>query len=162
MSDYYNGFSVFFHAAQNIKKLFCFLRGKNGGRFVKNKNIRTAVKHFDYFNGLLFRNGHFIYFFERVNLKTVFFAYFFNFLGGFFEIELAFFAGTEDYVFCCGKYVNQLEMLVNHADFVIESVFRGGNGCLFSVNEYLAVIRKVNTGNHVHKRRFSASVFAED
>ena len=162
VSYYDDGLAVFLHAAQDAKKLFGFLRSKNGGGLVKNENIRAAIENLDDFDGLLFGNGHFVYFFEWVDVKTVLFAYFLNLFGGFFKVVFAFFAGTEDYVFCCGKHVDQFEMLMNHADFVIESVLGRSDDCLFSVDENLSVIGKINAGNHVHKRRFTASVFAED
>ena len=60
MGDNYYGFAVLLHFAQNCEQLLCFLRGENGGRLIENKDIRASVKHFDYFNRLLFGNGHFI------------------------------------------------------------------------------------------------------
>ena len=102
-----------------------------------------------------------MYSFFRIYIETVFRSNFRNAGVYFFKVISFAVVYTENYVLCGGKNVHQLKVLVNHTDFIIERVFRRANGRLFPVYEYFAFVRKIDTGNHIHKRSFSRTVFAE-
>ena len=59
------------HIAQNGKELVRLLRGKNGGRLVQNEDVRAAVEHLDYLDGLLLGDGHIVYLLFGVDVKAV-------------------------------------------------------------------------------------------
>ncbi len=52
-------------------------------------------------------------------------------------------------------------MLMYHADSEIKCVLGGAYDDLFPVDEYLPLVREVDAGEHIHKRRFPAAVLAE-
>ena len=58
------------------------------------------------------------------------------------------------------EHVHQLEVLVNHADFVFKRVLRRADHRLFAVDERLPFVGKINPGDHIHKSGFSAAVLA--
>ena len=51
---------------------------------------------------------------------------------------------------------------MDHADSQCEGILRGRDGHLFAANVDLALIREIDTGQHVHQCRLSAAVLAED
>ena len=52
-------------------------------------------------------------------------------------------------------------MLMNHADFIVESVFWGLDDNLVAVDKNVTLIGEIYTRNHIHQGGFTASVFAE-
>ena len=154
--------AVRLHPSEYVKKLKCLLRSQNGCRLIKDEYVGTPVKNLYYLNRLLFRNRHLINLLVRIYLKAVARSNFGYFLCGFFYVILSVVPKPENDIFCCRKYIDKLEMLVNHAYLVIKGILRRFYDNLFSVNENLTVIRKINTGQHVHKRCFTASVFTQD
>ena len=100
-----NTFSVISHSAENIKKLFGFLRSENSCRFIKNKNISSTIKHLDNFNRLLFRNRHFINFLLGVKIEAVLIDDIFNFFNAFFKVVLFVF-NTENNIFSRTENIN--------------------------------------------------------
>lgn len=161
MGDDYDGLAVVAHTAQDVKELERLLRSENGGGLVKNEYVGASVEHLDYLNGLLFGDGHLVYLLVRVDIKAVLLAYLFYALGRLFDIEFAL-VKTEDDILRCGEHVHELEMLMDHAYFVVKRVLGGADDHLFTVDENLTVIRIVNSGDHVHQRCFSGAVFAEN
>ena len=64
-------------------------------------------------------------------------------------------------VFHGGKHVDELEMLMNHADAQGIGILRAANFSRLSIDQKLTAVRVVYTGDHVHQRRFAAAVFAQ-
>ena len=159
MGDDYYRLAVVAHTAKHGKKLLCLLRGKHRSRLVKNKYIRSAVQHLYYLDRLLFRNRHFIYFFIRVYVEAVFFAYFLNPRRYLFNIVASFFLKTEHYVFRRGKHVYKLKVLVYHTDLIVKRVLRGAYNRLHAVYKYLPLVRIIYSRKHIHKRGLAAAVF---
>ena len=94
-------------------------------------------------------------------METILFAHFPNASVDFFEIILLS-AHAENDILSGGKYVHQLEMLMNHTDLIAKSVFGRTNGNFFSVDINPALVGIINSRDHVHERCFSRSVLAED
>ena len=161
VGDYDYGLAVLFHLAKHREKFFCFLRGQTRRRLVKNEYVSAAVKNFDYLNGLFFGNGHIGNALHRVYLKTVSLAYRANFFDALFRVEF-FIVETENYILSRRENVDEFEVLVYHSDTVRECVFRGTDNDFFAVYQNFARVGKIYSRNHIHQRRFSASVFAEN
>ena len=159
--DYYNGFAVAAHSFQHRKELFGLLWGKHSSRLVKYQYIRSAVKHLDYFNGLLFRNRHLINFLLRVNIKPVFLGNIGDALCGFLKIEAFIAVDPQNYIFGSVKYIHKLKMLVDHTYLKVKGILRRVYYNAFAVHKNLALIRVVDTCNHIHERRLARSVFTE-
>ena len=149
------------HVAQYGKELVRLLRGQDGGRLVKNEYVRAAVEHLDYLNGLLLGDGHVVYLLVRVNVKAVFLADVAHALSYGFHIEPAWLLEAENNVLRRGQDIDELEMLVDHADAEIKRVLRRADDDLLVVDEDLPLIRKIYAGEHVHERGLAAAVFAE-
>ena len=75
MRDYDYRTALASHYAEHIEKLLGLLRSENSRRFVKDKYFRTSVQDLKYLDRLFFADGHIVYFFVKVNVKTELFAY---------------------------------------------------------------------------------------
>ena len=156
-----DGLAVFLHVAQNGEELFRLLRGEDGGRLVEDQDVRAAVEHLDDLHGLLLRNGHIIDLLRRIDLKAVTVADFLHFGVGGPDVQPAALVQAEDDVFRGGKNVNELVVLVDHADLVVKGVLRGADGDGLAVSKNFALIRKVDARQHVHQGRLTAAVFTQ-
>ena len=159
MGDDDEGLAVRLHVAHDGEELVRFLRGEHGGGLVQNEDIRAAVEHLDDLNGLLLRNGHIVDLLIGVNVETVLVADLLDLFACFGQVELAFKA--KDDILRCGEEIDKLEVLVDHADAVLERVLGGGDRHRFAMNVNLSLVGEVDAGEHVHQRGFAAAVFAE-
>ena len=151
--------AVVAHVAQNRKQLIGLLRGQNGGRLIENEDIRTAVKHLDYLDRLLLRNGHVVYLLIRVDIKAVLIADSTNTLGNRLKVVLLFKA--EGDILRCGEYIDELKVLMYHADAEVKGILRRTDIDKLIIDIYLALIGTVNAREHIHERGLAAAVFAE-
>ena len=60
------------------------------------------------------------------------------------------------------EYIDKLEMLVNHADLILECISWRTDHDFFAVHENLPVVGVIDAGDHVHQRGFAAAVFTEN
>ena len=147
------------HVAQHGEKPVRLLRGEHGGGLVQNQNVRAAVENFDDLDGLLLGNGHVVDLLIRVYLKAVGVADLADLLRGGLQIQLP--VQTEDDVLGCRQHVDQLEVLVDHADAEVKGILRRADDDFLSVDADAPLIREVDPGKHVHKRGLAAAVFAQ-
>ena len=114
MGDDYYCAALSFHLFKDSKELFRFLRGKHGGRLVKDKYFCASVKDFKYLHRLLFADGHIIYLFVGVNFQPQLFGYLVYLVP---YSSLAFKAAlcACNDVVRCGEHLHQLEVLMYHA-----------------------------------------------
>ena len=159
MRDDDEGLAVGLHVAHDGEELVRLLRGEHGGGLVENEDVRAAVEHLDDLDGLLLRNGHVVDLLIGVDVEPVFVADLLDLFAGFGQVELAFKA--EDDILRCGEEIDELEVLVDHADAVLERVLGGGDRHRFAMNVDLPLVGEVDAGEHVHQRGFAAAVFAE-
>ena len=153
--------AVGLHVAHDGKELVRFLRGENGGRLIEDENVRAAVENFYDLNGLLFGDGHIINFLGRVDLKAVTIADLLHAEVDLLHAQLLPVVETQHNVFRCGEDVDQLEVLVDHANVIAEGVLRGGDHGVLTVDVDLPLVGEVNAAEHIHQRCFSAAVFAQ-
>ena len=79
----------------------------------------------------------------------------------FFQVELLAAAHRQGNIFCCREDVDELEVLVDHADAQIQRVAGGADRHGLVADVDLALVGEVDTGDHVHQRGFAAAVFAQ-
>ena len=156
-----DGLAVFFHVAQHGKELLRLLRRQHGGRLVKNQNVCTAVEHLDDLDRLLLRNGHIVDFLRRIDVEAVAVTDLLDLRICGLDVEAAALVQTEDDIFRGGEDIDQLVMLVNHADLVIEGILRRANGDGLAVCQDFALVGKVDACQHIHQRGLAAAVFAQ-
>ena len=162
MGNDHNGLSVLPHLAQYCKQPVTLLGSQHGGRLVQNQNVCSPVKHLDDFHRLLLRNRHLIDLFVGIDQKSVFFGNLHDPCSGILLAELLSVVHAQHDVFRGAENIHQLEMLMDHSDFVSERIFGRSNNRFFSVNIDPSGIRVVNPRNHIHQCGFSASVFTEN
>ena len=156
-----DGFSILTHVAHDAEQLLRFLRREHGGRFVQNQNLRAAIEHFDDFKRLLLADAHFIDLLIQINIKCVAVADFARLLTDGLEVIFFVLIHHERDVFHRREYVDELEMLVNHADSQRVSVLGAADFRRLLIDLNFAAVRIIDTGDHVHQGGFAASVFAQ-
>ena len=154
--------AVLFHVAHDGEELFRLLRGQNGGRLVEDQDIRAAVEHLDDLDGLLLRDGHLVDLLVGVDVEAIAVGDLAHSLGDSVLVHLALVAGqAKNDILGSRKDVDELEVLVDHADVQIKRVLRGADLHFLPIDEDLALVRIVDAGEHVHKRGLAAAVFAQ-
>ena len=156
-----DGFAVRLHAAHDSEQLLRLLRGEHGCRLIENQQLRTVIEHLDDLQRLLLADAHLIDLLVEIDLKVIPVA---DLAGlGLDGLQVVFFVliqherdvlgGSED--------VDQLEMLMHHADTVCIRILGAADLDRLAAHDDLALVRIVDAGDHVHQRRFAAAVLSE-
>ncbi len=153
------GFAVRLHVAHDGEEPVRLLRGEHRGRLVQNQDIRPAVEHLDDLDRLLLRDGHIVYLLVGVDVEAVFIADLPDPSAGFGKVEPA--LEAEDDVLRRGEDIDELEVLVDHADAVRERVLRGSDRHRLAMDIDLPFVGKVDAGEHIHQRGLAAAVFTQ-
>ena len=153
--------SVLLHVAHDGEQLVRLLRRQNGRRLIEDQDIRAAVQNLDDFHGLLLRHRHIVHLLVRIDVEAVLVADFLDALARLLEVQPSLVLESEDDVLGRGKDIDQLEVLMNHADPVVECILRRSDLDGFVVKIDLSLIRIIDAGEHVHERRLAASVLSE-
>ena len=161
MGDDDDGLVVLLHVADNVEKTLRLLRGQNGGRLIKDQDVRTAVENLDDLQGLLLGHAHLIDLLVRIQVKMVAVADLLCLSAHLFEVKFLALFQTEGDIFQCRKNVDQFEMLVDHTDAQIKGVFGRTDLHRFPIHQDLACIRIVDAGQHVHQGCFAAAVLTQ-
>ena len=161
VGDYYYCLACIAHIAQNGKELIRLLRSEDCRRLVEDQYIRAAIEDLYDLNSLLLRNAHLVYMLIGVHVKAVGVAYLTDLLCGCLEVELTLTLEAEDYILSGRKHVNELEVLMDHADAEIQSILRRADDDFLIVNENFALVWEINTREHVHQGGLSRAVFAQ-
>ena len=153
------GLAVGLHVAHDGEQLVRLLRGQHGGGLIQNEDVGAAVQHLDDLDGLLLRNGHVVDLHVGVDVKPVAVADFLHLFTGVGQIQLA--LQTQNDVLRGGEQVDQLEVLVDHADTEVEGILGRCDGHRLVVDVDLSLIGEVDAGEHVHQRGLAAAVFTQ-
>ena len=152
--------AVGLHIAQHGEQLFRFLRRQHGGRLVKDQEVRAAEQYLHDLEGLLLRNGHVVDLLLGIDLEPVGVADLADLFRRGLEVEPA--LQAEHDVFCGGEHIYQLEVLMDHADAMLEGILRRADDDRFAIHQDLALVREINAGEHVHQGRLTAPVLAQE
>ena len=156
-----DGLSVVTHIAQHREQLLGLLGGQHGGGLVQDQDVRPAVKDLDDLHGLLLGNGHVVDLLIGIHLKAIGVTDLLHLPGHLVNIQPPRLLQTQNDVFGGGQHVHQLEMLMDHSDTIAEGVLGGTDHRFLIVDEDLAFVREINTGEHVHQGRLTAAVFSQ-
>ena len=151
--------AVISHFPEDVKQLLGLLRCQYGGRLIQDQNIRTTVQYLYDLYRLLLGYGHIINLLLRVHFKTVFIADLLDFTGSFFNVQSTF--QTQNNILGGRQYIDQLEMLMHHTDSQPQCILGRSDDLFLTVNKDLPLIRKINTGEHIHQCRLTAAVFSK-
>ena len=146
-----------------LHQLRYFLRGEHGGGLVKDKYLIIAIEHFKYLGALLHADGDILNLCGGVDGEAVFLGegehLFERRLFG--EEACLIRLNAEDYVIEHRKNIDELEMLMHHADAESRSVVRVLYLDGFAVFAYLAFLRLIQAEEHAHQRRLTRTVLTE-
>ena len=162
VGDEDDGLAVGAHVAHDLEQAVRLLRGQNGGRLVEDQDLRSAEQNLDNLDGLLLRNGKIVDLGHRIEVEAILFADGGNLLCRSANVELALFLQTENDILRDRQDIDQLEMLMDHADAVGKGVLGGADLDLHAVFQNVPLLRHVDTGQHVHQRGLAAPVFSEE
>src|SRR5574344_289201 len=116
MGDDDNGLPVFLHLAENNKKPVRLLRSKDCRRLIEDQGIDTAVKHLYDFDGLLLADRHLIDLLLGIDFKSVLLGNLLDLLVNGILVDQNFSGESEDDILGSREYINEFEMLMDHAD----------------------------------------------
>ena len=144
-------------------QIFDLLRHQNGRRLIKNENICVAVEHFQDLCALLHADGDLVSAGVRINGQTVALTELLHTADGLLHVELQAVArlGAEHDVFRNREVVDQLEMLVHHADAEAIGLAGVADVDRLAVDEDLTGVRLVDAHDDIHQSRLARTVFAE-
>ena len=161
MRDDDDRLAVRLHGADHGKELVRLLRGEHRRRLVKNEDLGAAIQNLDDLHRLLFGDGHVVDLLFGVELEAVLFGDRADFLvDARRTVPLAVMHAEND-ILRRREDIDELEVLMHHADPETEGILRGGDDDLLSVHEDLPFIGIIDARDHVHQRRLAAAVFAE-
>ena len=147
----------------DLHEFLDFLRRQNGRRLVEDQDLVVAVEHFENFGALLHTDGDILNDCIGIDVQTVFLRQRENLFARVLLLQEAHFVrlNAENDVVEDREALDQLEVLMHHADAEFVCVVRVADLDLAAVLVDLALLRLVQTEQDAHERRFARAVFAE-
>ena len=144
-------------------ELVDLLRGEHGGRLVEDEDLVVAVEHLEDLDALLHADGDVLDLGIEVDLQAVFFREFLDLFARFLALNEAELRRlrAEDDVVEHGEHVDELEVLVHHADAERGGIIGVVDLDGLAVFADLARLRLVQAEEHAHERGFAGAVFTE-
>ena len=149
--------------AHDLHELFDLLRCEHGGRLVKDEDLVIAVEHFQDLYALLHADGDVLDLRVQVDLQTVAVGKLLHlFAGGllFQKTELRILRAEDD-VIEHGEHVDELEVLVHHADVKCRGVVGVVDRDLLTVLLDDALFRLIQAEKNAHQRGLARAVLSE-
>ena len=163
MADKEDALALLGQVAHDLHQLIDLLRGQYGGRLIKDKDLIIAVQHLQDLHPLLHPDGDILHLGVHVNGQAVFFRKLLHLLPGFFLLQKAQLGvlRPQNDVIQHGKNINELEVLVHHADAQCRGVIGVIDLYRHAVFADLSFFRLVQAKEHAHQRTFARTVFAQ-
>ena len=149
--------------AHDLHQLADLLRGEHGGRLVEDEDLIVAVEHLEDLGALLHTDGDVLDARIRIDLQAVFFRqreHLFARLALLQEAMLRRLNAHDDIV-QHREALDQLEVLVHHADAEAVGVVRVFDGDDLAVLADLALLGLIQAEQDGHERGLAGAVFAE-
>ena len=164
MSDEQDGFAFTRKPAHDLHQFIDLLRRKNSGRLVEDEDLIVPVQHLEDLDALLHTDRDVFHLGIHVHLEAVLLRQRQDLLSRFLLLQEAERAGrlrAEDDVVQHGKNIDQLEMLMHHADSQRGRVVRIVDPDDLAVFTDLPCFRLIEAEQDTHQRRLARSVLAE-
>ena len=155
-----DGLAVLLHVPKDLEELDRLLGGQHCSRLIQHQDVRTAEEDLDDLHGLLLRHGHVVHLHRRIDLETVAVADRLDPALDLSHVHSAFIK-TENHVLGRGEDLDELVVLMDHSNAMLVGILRRPDIYLLSILEYAAFIRLIDSAEHVHQRRLSASVLSQ-
>ena len=150
-------------AAHDLHQLVDLLRREHGRGLVEDEDVVVAVEHLQYLHALLHADGDVLDLGVEVNVQAVALGELFHLFAGLPALQEAHFRRlrAEDDVVEHGKDVDELEMLVHHADAERRGVVGVVDLHDLPVLADLPGLGLVKAEEDAHKRALARAVFAQ-
>ena len=144
-------------------QLVDLLGSQHGGRLVKNEDLIVPVEHFQNLYPLLHTDRDILHLGVQIHAQAVFLGDLLHLFPGLFLLQEAQLGGlrAQNDIVQHRKYVDQLEVLVHHADAQRRSVIGVIDLYFLAIFADLACLRLIQAEKHAHQSRFSRAVFAQ-
>ncbi len=152
MGDEDHALSFFDKVAHDLHQLIDLLRSEHRRRLVKNKNLRIPIEHFQDLHPLLHPDGDVLDDHVRIDIQAIPGGKVGDPTGCGFSVEDKPALFPEDDVFSDGEVVNQLEVLVHHADSQVVCIVGVPDLNLLSANLDRPFIGLVEPEKDAHQR----------
>jgi hypothetical protein len=161
MTDKDDSLALADHELHGRKEIVGFGGSQNGGRFIKNEDRAPAVQKLENFHLLFLAHRQVADPRRRIDLHAVLFGKLQHLPVHLCPVQPPPTALAEINIFRYCHGIDQLEMLVDHADPGLYRLFRRGepHPCLAQKN--IAAVRLDLTGENGHKCRFAGTVFTQ-
>ena len=153
------GLAIGLHVAHDGEQLVRLLRRQHGGRLIQDEDVGAAVQHLDDLDGLLLGNGHVVDLHVGVNVEAVLVADVLHLFAGVGKVQLA--LQAQDDVLRGREQIDQLEVLMDHADAESKRILGRCNGHGLVVDVDLPLVGEIDAGEHVHQSGLAAAVFTQ-
>ena len=163
VGDEEDAFALGGEVFHDLHQLVDLLRGQHGGGLVEDEDLIVAVQHLQDLGALLHADGDVLHLRVQVDLQAVLFTQGLDLFAGLLllqEAELGILCAEDD-VIQHGEDLDQLEVLVHHADVecgrVIGVVDLDGLAVLADFTRF----RLIQAEQNAHQRGFAGAVFTE-
>ena len=163
VGDEQNGLSLRRQILHDLHQFLDLLRRQNGGRLIEDQDLVVAVEHLQDLHTLLHAHGDVLHLGVHIHLQAIVPGELLHLLAGLFLPDKAQLGvlGAQNDVVHHGKYVYQLEMLMDHADPQRRRCVGVGDRHLLAVFADLSGFRLIQAKENAHQRGFSRAVFAQ-
>ena len=165
MRDEENGLAFLRQLLHDFHQLVDFLRRQNGSRLVKNQNLVVTIQHLEDFRPLLHADRDILHERIRIDLQPVTLAQLHDLLARLCFLQKAKRRhrrlNAENDVIQHRKDLDQLEVLMHHADAQRIGVVRVFNAYNLTIFANLALFRLIHAKEYAHQGRFARAVLAE-
>ena len=163
MGDEQDGLALLGEAAHDLHELVDLLGGQHGGGLVEDEDLVVAVQHLQDLHALLHAHGDVLDPGVQVHPQAVPLGQVLHLLPGCLLLQEAHFGvlRAQDDVVQDGEHIDELEVLVHHADAQCRCVVGVVDLHRLAVFPDLALLRLVQAEQDGHQRRFAGAVFAQ-
>ena len=161
--DEKDGFAFRSEILHDLHQLVDLLRRENCRRLVEDQDFIVAVEHFENFGSLLHADGNILDLRVRIDAQTVALRQGDDLLARLLLLQEARLVRlhAENDIVQHREALDQLEVLVNHADVEVVGVVGVADFDNLSVLFNDAALRLIEPEEHAHQRRLAGTVFAE-
>ena len=163
MADENDADAFFQQRMHDLEQAAGFLRRQHRRRLVQDQNIGLTIEGFDNLDALLNADRQIGDQRIGVDIKSVLLRQLENFAPGAVAPQ----EGTgnafvsQHHVFSHGQHINQLKVLMHHADAEFDGVFGSRDFDRLPIDQDLALVGFVQAVDHVHQGALAGAVFAQ-
>jgi len=161
VADEDDGLAAVAHAPQDIEQPVDLLGREDCRGLVEDQDARTAVENLEDFHGLLFADGHGRYDAVRIDANGELLGQRPNLGARCGAVKEKAAPGPGQDVVEGRQVLDQLEMLVDHADALAHRVAWRTEDDAPAMDRDGAGVRQINAGQDIHQGGFAGAVFAQ-